>query len=307
MLSDPRVKYSICYWQVWREACAPLYHCRCTICQRASANANAANGNPQQQQHGQVSPVVAVPPQPVTHPRAPVPLPTQTGVTIHLEEAHDVDGDGEEELEILADEESEDEMDEVDDMDDFLASGSEEEEDWFTPQTTTPQALVISPVAPELPLPTVVLRPRKRSNDEVDREHEPFDRGGKRLSPGNGAWEQTAMVKSGTPPKRARRDEDGCNKSSPEGGLMSPVTLQVQNKPPLPRRMKKRNSEDLEEVRDDEGLLGNKRIKMSPADPGEAVPMSPLVAAPASEGFGESPPHSTTEDFSRSSSASLSN
>ena len=236
-------------------------------------------------------------------------MPTRTGVTIRLEEAHDLDGDGEEELELLAEEESEEEVEEVDDVDDFLASGSDEEEVWFTPQTRTPQAVVISPAAPALP--TVVLRPRKRSNDEVDREHETFDRGKKRLSPGNRDWEkgQTTTVKSGTPPKRAKRDEDGYNKSSPEGGLLSPVTLQVQDKPPLPRRMKKRSSEDLEEVRDDEGSLGNKRIKMSPADPGGEVPISPLVAAPASEGFGESPPPSTTttEEFSRSSSASLSN
>ena len=26
--------------QVWREACAPLYHCRCAICERAMAKAS---------------------------------------------------------------------------------------------------------------------------------------------------------------------------------------------------------------------------------------------------------------------------
>lgn len=33
------------FLQVWREACAPLYHCRCTICERANTKVNEANGN----------------------------------------------------------------------------------------------------------------------------------------------------------------------------------------------------------------------------------------------------------------------
>ncbi|KAJ7105370.1 hypothetical protein C8R44DRAFT_746062 [Mycena epipterygia] len=38
---------------VWREACAPLYHCRCSICERANAAAQAAQGG---------NPTVAIPP-----------------------------------------------------------------------------------------------------------------------------------------------------------------------------------------------------------------------------------------------------
>ncbi|KAJ7081145.1 hypothetical protein B0H15DRAFT_1024922 [Mycena belliarum] len=40
---------------VWREACAPLYHCRCSICERAAAIAQAALG-PETAVHQQVQP-----------------------------------------------------------------------------------------------------------------------------------------------------------------------------------------------------------------------------------------------------------
>ncbi|KAG1731845.1 uncharacterized protein EDB91DRAFT_1153383 [Suillus paluster] len=39
-------QYSLeAFKQVWREACAPLYHCRCSVCERAMVKANVAAGN----------------------------------------------------------------------------------------------------------------------------------------------------------------------------------------------------------------------------------------------------------------------
>ncbi|KAI5826132.1 hypothetical protein K523DRAFT_419474 [Schizophyllum commune Tattone D] len=40
-------------WEVWREACAPLYHCRCRICVRAQTVASGAEGSQTVQQNEQ--------------------------------------------------------------------------------------------------------------------------------------------------------------------------------------------------------------------------------------------------------------
>ncbi|KAG6864504.1 hypothetical protein C0991_009071, partial [Blastosporella zonata] len=59
--------------ETWREACAPLYRCRCSICLRAAARAHAAVHPPQQQQ----SYVPQPQPHQESYPPPPRPTPTQ--------------------------------------------------------------------------------------------------------------------------------------------------------------------------------------------------------------------------------------
>ncbi|EMD32918.1 hypothetical protein CERSUDRAFT_118352 [Gelatoporia subvermispora B] len=69
------------FTQVWREACAPLYQCRCSVCERAVLKANIAAGNIllSQVQPQRPAPQVAVPQPPVQIKiqEAPVPLPVE--------------------------------------------------------------------------------------------------------------------------------------------------------------------------------------------------------------------------------------
>lgn len=159
---------------VWREACAPLYHCRCKICERAMAKANHANGNQQ--------PVIVVPSQAPT--QAP-PSDKEHPVTIKLDDEVDIDGEGEEEIDSteLEEEEGEGDMEEVEDIDGYPEFGSHSDEDdsssWC--DDSSPISAVPAP------------RSRKRSCDELD-DFAAEDKG--HLRSGRG----------GTPPKRARME-----------------------------------------------------------------------------------------------------
>lgn len=62
---------------IWREACSPLYHCRCRICERAVAAANTAANTSPTTHHRQVPP----PPPPSSPPR-------QTGSPIVLQQPY---------------------------------------------------------------------------------------------------------------------------------------------------------------------------------------------------------------------------
>jgi len=85
---------------VWREACAPLYHCRCTICERAAFTANAIAGS--------VVPSQVAAPATTQHEPAP-PRPTVIAIPEEEEESTD------DELRIsLADDETIEEEDDQD-------------------------------------------------------------------------------------------------------------------------------------------------------------------------------------------------
>jgi hypothetical protein len=127
--------------QVWREACAPLYHCRCSICERAMISANIAAGTfvlPTQHQQVTIQSTPQVVP---TAPPAPL-------VEIKLDEAPEprvvVEAVPEEEEE----EESVEEEDEEEETGPELAE--EEEEDW------------------EL----CNVNPRKRSSHDIDEDED---------------------------------------------------------------------------------------------------------------------------------------
>jgi len=215
--------------QVWRDACAPLYHCRCGICERAMAKANSANENT-------TSPT-AVHSQAQTQVQAP-PAAKEDPVTIKLEEVVDVDGEGEEEvdtteLEEEEEEGSEEDMEGVGDVDGYaeIASDEDDSSSWFEPASPTP---VVS--AP---------RSRKRSSDELDAvdDNDSGEEGKRHRYPGRG----------GTPPKRARTISEAVLIPK-RGAHVAP--------PPSPRRMRKRSSEELEDRNAREDLM-SKRLKVA--------------------------------------------
>ncbi|TFY58343.1 hypothetical protein EVG20_g8185 [Dentipellis fragilis] len=121
---------------VWREACSPLYACRCKICERAMLNAGGSRP---------VQNVVPVPTQaapPPAPPRSPV-RPTE----VHLQEAE-------------YQEEEEEEEEEVDEQE---QEEEEEEEDLMM------QAIEYSKFLPGV-------TPRKRSSEDLDDEDVVEDR-----------------------------------------------------------------------------------------------------------------------------------
>ncbi|KAG6907983.1 hypothetical protein DXG01_006639 [Tephrocybe rancida] len=247
----------------WREACTILYRCRCSICLRATARANA--GSHPQPNKGKI----LVPTQTPTE----VPLPVKLS-TVKLEEAIDVDGEGEQEIE-EDEEDTYDEEEEEEGTDDLLEEVREYEEldSRTTSEVSDVEAEVdsseelISLVPPTLVIP----RPRKRSSDELELDASHEDEARNDSSPPGSA-------RSGTPPKRARTGE------------REPPPHHVPAVADSPRRMRKRSSEELEEADGDELLTKSKKIKVS------------RVGTPSSvrELVSESPPPTTTSDFSTS-------
>ncbi|KAK7437631.1 hypothetical protein VKT23_018530 [Stygiomarasmius scandens] len=209
---------------VWREACAPLYHCRCRICLRATEKANAgAQGQGRQQQTQQV-PEKKDQAQVQHVERVEVKSTGGDGeiqlVQIQLDEAAAGEhGDGQgEEVEYASDqyEYSEEEEEEYEyeyegyeeQVGEETVVGAEEEEDVIraaykksrererytrsrSPEVVPPPKWARDKERDSTPLPASPGRPRKRSCDEVD----DAKRGGseERRSPG-------------TPPKRIRRE-----------------------------------------------------------------------------------------------------
>ncbi|KAL0955531.1 hypothetical protein HGRIS_001769 [Hohenbuehelia grisea] len=118
---------------VWRNACEPLYHCRCSICERAQTKETGLSVASQA-----TSPVILVP-------AAPIPAPKQ--VEIRLVEVDNPEG--EEELE----EEEEEEEDADANDSDVAENGSLSS---YSPSSFTP--------------PPEPIRSRKRSNEELEYE-----------------------------------------------------------------------------------------------------------------------------------------
>ncbi|KAG6889067.1 hypothetical protein C0995_004111 [Termitomyces sp. Mi166 len=228
----------------WREACAPLYRCRCSICLRAAARAHAI-AHPQ-------SRVKVVPSQIPTTP-APQPLKLST---IKLEEVIDVDGEGEDEIEHDIDTYDDDEEENTDDLMMEEVRGVEEVEEFDSASASDGSEVVEvdSSEEPSSPVPpTVVIpRPRKRSSDELEldatRDGDSNDK--TPLS--------TAAVRSsrgGTPPKRVRVEE--------RDHLHQRPTMKGDESP---RRLRKRSSEELEDALRDEPLNKSKKIKVVGAE-----------------------------------------
>ena len=192
--------------QVWREACAPLYHCRCTICERAMVRANVAAGHtvPSQGQapgsggHANGSPNVTA----GANQHAPVqsqPQPRgQQGhqpTEITLEEVRTVprhvlvqeEEEEEEEEEMYEEEEEED-----DEEDEVEEEEEEESEDSSVDAYARANTRLHTPMRMATKIAPPRLNPRKRSSDD--------------LEAGAGVGDDTAggETRAGTPPKRAK-------------------------------------------------------------------------------------------------------
>ncbi|KAF8829636.1 hypothetical protein F5879DRAFT_877000 [Lentinula edodes] len=163
---------------VWREACAPLYHCRCKICERAQAAASEAAA---------VAAGVANRNQPPAdvqeHPAQEI---KDDVVEIKLGEA---DGEGEEEIDYL---EYEDDVFDSDEVESRYESRSRSRS---PPRLNRPSYTPSTPVSP-----------RKRSCDEIDDERI-YERGNE---DGNHSdINDTTPIRHRqprTPPKRLRRE-----------------------------------------------------------------------------------------------------
>ncbi|KAF8131819.1 hypothetical protein EV363DRAFT_1164636 [Boletus edulis] len=258
---------------VWREACAPLYHCRCTICERAMVRANMAAGHtvPSQGQapgsggHANSSPNVntgATQQAPVVHQSHPHPHGTQQGhqpTEIVLEEVHTVPRhvlaqEEEEEEEMY--EEEEDEEEEGDEEDEEVEEEEEEEsEDSSVGAYTLVHPRVHTPTHPQThaKIAPPRLNPRKRSSDDLDGDAAPGTIG----TEGGG-------TRAGTPPKRVkvgptgseeRTTHNGAVKGSratsvpstpTRGGTVAGGTDKLETTTTPTSRQRKRSSEELE-------------------------------------------------------------
>ncbi|KAF8623799.1 hypothetical protein AX15_006188 [Amanita polypyramis BW_CC] len=248
---------------VWREACAPLYHCRCKICERAMAKANA-DAATNAQANGSV-PVSSQAPE--TRPSSQ--MPKKKPVEIRLDEATEADGEGEEEVEhdeyAREGEEGEVEYEEYEEEEDFDVSSTfgeyGGERGSYSPSSfsraATPEAVVEGEGEddPEND-PTVghdqdrqsrnsnddssssgVHRSRKRSCDELEEED------GRDCS-----TPRETGIKKGTPPKRARKGD----------GTMDPRSDAALAVGERTSRMRKRCSEELnDDEEEDNDRRGN--------------------------------------------------
>ncbi|KAI0343530.1 hypothetical protein BDW22DRAFT_1373452 [Trametopsis cervina] len=158
--------------QVWREACAPLYQCRCSICERALLAANVeASKQPAVDNSG-------------AQYQAPPPTQTQKPIEIKLEEnpalsrREEEEEEGETDADGEFDDEIESEFEDIaDDVQDYIRSDRKAVEVGLRYRSETPE------------LPAY----RKRGHDEASEEPET----GTVVTP----------VREGTPPKRARLGE----------------------------------------------------------------------------------------------------
>ncbi|KAF8623314.1 hypothetical protein AX17_001614 [Amanita inopinata Kibby_2008] len=285
---------------VWREACAPLYHCRCKICDRAMAKANAdaaanaqTNGNvpvssqaPETRQSGNNNPRMPI--QPHQGLKKPV--------EIKLDEVAEVDGEGEEEVELEEFEHEDDEVgyDEYEEEDDLEVSSTYEEygerESYSPssfPRAATPQVVPegeedlesepaeqrhehrtsrLMYISDDDSSSSAMHQSRKRSCDELDEDT------------------QVRCKKEDTPPKRARKGD----------ATMSPALAVGRTNP-----MRKRSSEELDDDDDDDddhrcesGHAGKKgKGNGYSSERGEDVPHKRLKignAVDESEGLGRS-------------------
>ncbi|KAF9073354.1 hypothetical protein BDP27DRAFT_1417171 [Rhodocollybia butyracea] len=267
---------------VWREACSPLYHCRCGICIRAQAQANEAAAVPNAV-NNQTQDVPAEVP-------ANVKEKQQEIVEIKLGEP---DGEGEEEIDYL----------EYEEDDSWDSEGLDADADADVDSRYDSRSRSRSP--PRLNrtvyhAPPVPISPRKRSCDEIDEgrirgrgDDDDDDRNTQRER----ADEDTTVTSAtlypripGTPPKRIRRDGPPALKG-----------LTVDD--PSKRMMHKRSSEALiDEDMDHDN--GNRNTDTRARGRGKNDSQISSKRAKMSE-EAESPPTSLTAEDSEHSSADV--
>ncbi|KAI0827593.1 hypothetical protein BC628DRAFT_1418222 [Trametes gibbosa] len=245
----------------WREACAPLYQCQCSICERAMLNANMVPGSTVLS-HAQLHPSAAAAQVPVQNP--PVQIRIQE-VPLEAELVEDVDDmelDGSEDESL--DEDGESEQADGDDTTSLSLSLSTS---ISLPDLDTPasEALVSS---------QLVKTARKRPSTELD--NDAFGQ----LPSETVAFPASvdASIRGGTPPKRPRRE------SSFEGAPSSPTLVTPVGKlvpastASSPVRQRKRSSEELESM-DHEAPGSGKRMRPGDIDTPPRPPLEKNLAS----------------------------
>ncbi|KAG6897940.1 hypothetical protein C0992_008688 [Termitomyces sp. T32_za158] len=192
----------------------------------------------------QLSRVKAVPSQ---IPATPDPQPVKLS-TVKLEEVIDIDGEGEDEIEDDVDPYDEDEENTEDTMEEVREVGFEEFESTSASDGSEVVEIDSSEELFSPALPTVVIaRPRKRSSDELDlgatQDEHYYDKS------------DGLSLRDATPPKRARTDQ----KTLISYQLTATKGADVQH------RLRKRSSEELDELPRDRLSNKSKKIKVSSA------------------------------------------
>ena len=175
--------------QVWREACAPIYQCCCSICARAMMNANMPTSVPAQTQ---TQTQIAVPPvQQVQRPRI-----TTDGIVIMPPRNRD-------------------EEEELDESEEEYEDGESERGD--ADDTSVPETLSPALIATLLPEPRLVTS-RKRSCSDFELDHADSD---------STSLSASADLddRSRTPPKRVRREGSFEHSKSPSLAPAPPSSL----------------------------------------------------------------------------------
>ena len=243
---------TIYHSQVWREACAPLYHCRCKICERAMAKANAdavanaqTNGSlPVSSQAQEMRSSPQMPNQGLKKP-----------VEIRLDDAAEADGEGEEEIEhvqegeeeVAYEEEYEEEEEDLEVSSTFGEYGGERGS--YSPSSfsgaATPEVVLDGEDDPESDPHFQSQRSQAGSNSDDEHASSLPQRSRKRscdVLEDEDLPRELRRKKEGTPPKRARKG-DGTMDPRPAAALaIGGRTI----------RMRKRNSEELRDDDDDD-------------------------------------------------------
>ncbi|KAH9925884.1 uncharacterized protein BXZ73DRAFT_78864 [Epithele typhae] len=193
---------------IWREVCAPLYHCQCSICERAMLNANMAGGVPVQTQ-----PTTEVQ-QPQQTTQAPLEIKIQESPILAISPDADVEDFNDSEIEDFYDGESERSEDvsvsipespvpvptlqvisrkrscsdlELDAQSHVLTTCADPDDRSRTPPKRARREdsyeYSLSPAATVPPLSSSPSRQRKRSSEELEGGDEIFPTSGKRLRP----------------------------------------------------------------------------------------------------------------------------
>ena len=253
------------FLQVWRDVCAPLYHCRCSICERAKvaeATARAAVA-------AMNVPVVPSQPRTAQQPVPQIPRTTRSDPPeIVLKEVSEAELDGEGEEEIDEEDLEYDDEEDYEGDESYLVDGEETCRYSASPEIGLLDTNPDSSLATGSPENTTTAR--KRSSDELDGEEE-NDSSAYNDDSGDSVSSSHRHRPNGTPPKRARIDAQATTGATqfsatlvdpvfPSSQTSTPVTSTTATASQTPltatptptiRRVKKRSSEELN--LDDEG------------------------------------------------------
>ncbi|KAI8978176.1 hypothetical protein BD414DRAFT_147292 [Trametes punicea] len=262
----------------WREACAPLYQCQCSICERAMLSANMAPGTTvpsQVQLHPSAAAQTAPPAKP------PVQIKIQDA-PLDAELADGDDEDDDDDLDVSEDESAEEDGEsEHGDGDDAASLSLSLSASLSVPDSDTPAS--DSPARPQ-----VLSTARKRPSRELESDALGALQSDAISFPSSDRSEDTA-----TSPKRARYD--GLFEVAPSSPtlLHSPATTMLGGKTAespasSPTRQRKRSSEELE-LADREPLGTGKRLR--PDDLSDSLaPREKSIALSPTKMLGAVPP-----------------